>query len=80
MVSSIIALVCSIYIRVLKVMIQMVMKVVMTGRTMHLKVHIDLVLVYYSGSHSLRKQLTTKHTPMTIFVFLTDGCILLHED
>jgi len=57
MVNSIIALVCSIYIRVMKVMVQVVMKVMMTGRTMHLKVHIDLVLVYYSGSHSVRKQL-----------------------
>ena len=53
----IIALVCSIYIRVMKVMVQMVLKVMMTGRTMHLKVHIDLVLVYYSGSHSVRKHL-----------------------
>jgi len=38
----------------MKVVIQVVMKV-MTGRTVHSKVHIHLVLVYYSGSHLVRK-------------------------
>jgi len=35
----------------MKVVVQVVMKVMITGRTGHPRVHIDLVLVYYCGSH-----------------------------